>query len=237
MINYVGVLPYAYKPYFDECRKTIRPPLSEYIYNIDNTKDNVGVAESWNRGIYYMRKFNADWLIIISATMRFGEAGGLDMLRQIEKHQYAHIIHFAKKDVPEQNFGGTTAPPSYDEGVFYWHLTAVRADVFDQVGYFDPNFYPIYFEDTDFDLRCKQVFGANDERRLILPVDAASAGLRHGVEKAGIKPETEKLIAYFATKWGRHPSAAELGEYSRPFNDYSKSVAFFPPARGRLWDE
>jgi hypothetical protein len=231
MPNAVIVLPYIYQPYFEACKKTLDLPAK--ILTIDNTQDNKGVAESWNKGIDHIKHIGADWLIICSATMRFGK-GGVDMLEQIEKHPYARIIHFAKVNVPEQNYAGADSPP-YDAGVFYWHCTAVRRDVFERIGYFDPNFYPIYFEDTDFDLRFNKAY-ANDPQRYILPISATSAGLRHGVEKAGLKVNSEPGIAYFATKWGRHPSAPQLGEYDTPFNDPENSLAFFPPAQGRLWN-
>lgn len=234
MTKAVIVVPYIYQPFYDDFLATYNSNTEKLkLLPINNTEDNIGVAESWNLGVDYMRKTEAKWLIICSATIRFGKDGLTQMLDQLKQHPYAHMIYFAKRDMPAQNFDRDTSPP-YDAGVFYWHLTAVRADVFDKVGYFDPNFYPIYFEDTDFDLRFNKAYA--DSQRLILPLDATSAGLRHGVEKTGLKVSSEPGIAYFATKWGRHPSAPQLGEYNRPFNDDNNSLAFFPPAHGRLWN-
>lgn len=245
MTKVVMVLPYAHKPFYDEFKVAYEaqntPTDKMLLLPIDNTGPegttsyNAGVAESWNRGIDHIRRSGADWLIIASATIRLGKNGVSEIFSQLKRHHYAQIIHFAKKGTPEKNYHDGDNPP-YNTGVFYWHLTAVRADVFDRVGYFDPNFYPIYFEDTDFDIRFNKAYP--DPQRLILPVDATSEGVGHAAKLAGIKSPAEPLIAYFATKWGVHPNAVgRLGTYRYPFNDDHNSVKFFPPARGRVWNE
>lgn len=226
----ICVIPYAYEPYFHACVKTLDHSLD--VLAINNTHTNTGVAEAWDRGIDEMYRTGADWLIIISAAMRFGEKKGLDMLQQIEKHSYANIIHFAKADVPEQNYAGADSPP-YDSGVFYWHCTAVNRKVFDRIGYFDPNFYPVYYEDTDFDLRFQK--GFDDPQRLILPIDAQGSTIGHGVKLGGIEAPAEPNILYFVQKWGRSPEAAVLGEYNKPFNDSDNPLSYFPEVRGRKY--
>lgn len=231
MIKYQIVIPYVYRPYFDDCVTTLDQGLN--IMTVDNTHNNIGVAESWNRGIGSMKASNADWLIIISATMRFGEKQGLDMLQQINDHQYAHVIDFGIKNMEVSNFVRGESPGP-EGGNFSWHCTAIRRDVIERVGYFDPNFYPIYFEDIDYDLRINKAIP--DRNWLILPIDATEMGVGHGVTLGGVQSPSEPLIAYFATKWGRHPSATMLREYDRPFNDEDNSVAFFPPAHGRIWN-
>lgn len=233
MVKCVGVIPYIHQPYFDACIGTLKLP-SEDIVAIDNTKRNLGVAESWNRGIDYVSRIGADWLIIISAAMRFGEPGGLDMIEQLEKHPEANIVRFAEKHIPEQQFDRGNNP-SWNDGVFYWHCTAISKKLIDEVGYFDPNFYPIYFEDTDYDLRiAKAGFKESD---IIVPIDAKSVSVGHASKLAGVDSPSAPLVAYFATKWGRHPGAPQLGSYDTPFNALANSLKFFPPAHGRKWDE
>lgn len=233
MIKYLAIIPYVYQPYFDELIMTLKLP-PENVNAVDNTIDNRGVGGSWNIGIELMKERGADWLIIISAAVRFGERGGLDIIEQLEAHPEADLIHFATKDVPEQPFvRGQTA--GYEEGILGWHLTAINRRAIEAVGKFDPNFYPAYFEDIDYDLRIdKAMPNAN---KLVLPVDVQDGALGHGVKLGGVQAPSEPLIAYFATKWGRHPNASEIGSYERPFNDKNNSLAFFPPAHGEIWDE
>lgn len=230
MTNPLIVIPYVHKPYFDECVATLDKRLN--ILVIDNTHNNLGVAESWNRGIDEMKRNNHDWLIVMGASMRFGEKGGMDMLEQIEERKYCHVLNFATIGFFTANFERGVSP-GVERGNFSWHCTAIRRDVIEKVGYFDPNFFPIYFEDIDYDLRINKAFP--DRNWLIVPIDATDVGVGHAAKLAGIQSPSEPLIAYFATKWGRHPSATGLGEYERPFNDNKNPVSYFPPAHGRLW--
>lgn len=235
MVNYVAVIPFIYPPYMQDLKLTLKLPEANVNF-IDNTDVNRGVAGSWNVGIEQLKERGADWLIIISAAMRFGEPGGLDMLEQIQQHPTADIIRFAQKDVPAGHFNkdDKAANPGYPE-CFNWHCTAISSELIKQVGKFDPNFYPIYFEDTDYDLRIKKAgFNLTD---FIAPIDAHSVSAGHATELGGVESPAAPLVAYFATKWGRHPAAPQLGEYDKPFNNPDNSLAFFPPARGELWDE
>jgi hypothetical protein len=231
-MKYVLVCPYAYSPYWEECLATIKLP-AENILAVDNTTDNVGCNEGWNRGIDKLKEIDGDWLIVMSAAVRFGESGGKDMVEQLEKHPEAHIVHFAQKHIPEQPFVRGNSP-SYAEGLLGWHLSAVRRDVIDNIGYFDPNFLAD-FGDLDYDIRVNKYY--DKALWLILPVDAHGTTMNHGVKLGGAVAPAEPSIAYFATKFGVHPSAvAELGTYRRPFNKDNGSLAFFPPAHGRTWD-
>lgn len=227
------VVPYIYKPYFDAFFETYDG--TPELLAIDNREHNAGVAGSWDQGIDEMRKRGADWLIVCSAAMRFGTPGGSDIQEQIDAHPDADIIRFAPMTTAEVRFNpyDKAKNPPYPE-CFYWHLTAVNKRVFDRIGKFDPNFYPVYFEDTDYDLRIKKAGNFND---IIAPIDAHSAGTGHAVQFAGVKSPSEPPIAYFAEKWGRHPSAAQLGEYNYPFNNSKNSLAFFPSAHGVAWNE
>lgn len=236
MPSYTLVLPFAYRLYYDECIATLKLPViggdMAYVLPVDNTIENRGVAESWNMGIDKLREINGQWLIVMSAAIRLGENGGIDIIEQLEKHPEAHMIHFARKEVLEQPFVRGKGP-SYDEGNLGWHLTAIRRDVIEDVGYFDPNF-TAGFEDLDYDLRVNKHYG--DPKWLILPVDAHGTTMNHGIKLGGVKAPAEPAIAYFSTKWGVHPSALkQLGSYDYPFDNSHNDIKFFPPHRGRVW--
>src|ERR1039458_2644476 len=127
-MKYVIVLPYAYGPYAIDCFETFDVKLTENCVAVDNTgaggHENFGVAGSWNIGIDRLREIDGDWLIVMSAAIRFGEAGGLDMIQQIESHPLAKIIHFGTIDVEEQGFYRGKGP-GYPQNLG-WHLTAIR---------------------------------------------------------------------------------------------------------------
>ncbi len=131
-MKYQIVMPFIHRPYMEECMATIKLP-KENILLVDNTEINHGVACSWNKGIEKMKERGADWLIILSAAMRFGEKGMQDFIDEIEKTEVDILA----------------CEPSHG-----WHCIAIRSSVFERVGTFDENFYPIYFEDNDFGIRC-----------------------------------------------------------------------------------
>lgn len=232
MIKALIVIPYVDRDYFETCAASLSKKLD--VLAIDNTHNNLGLAGSWNKGVKEVED-RYDWLIVMSAAMRFGEAGGLDMLKQLSSHQYDNVVHFAQQDFPEQPFiRGKTQ--GIEAGNFMWHCTAISKQCLRRVGKFDANFYPIYFEDIDYDLRVQKASGGKGGH-VVVPINARSESVGHGVRLGNIKVPTNDLIAYFATKWGSHPSAAKLGTYDRPFDVDNNSLAFWPPAHGELWNE
>ena len=124
MIKYVCVMPYAYQPYFEDFIKTCKIP-KENMLLVDNTENNIGIMASHNLGVEFLREKNADWLIVMSASVRFGEQGGLDFIEAIEDNQSALMIHGGGswnnngKEVKSIALG--------------WHLTAFNKKVFDRV--------------------------------------------------------------------------------------------------------
>lgn len=187
------VMPWVYKPYRDACLAT----LDRGVFEVDNSKNNIGVAESWNKGIDNMG--DADWLIIMSASVRF--EGNAECLNHLEQHPEARMVYFVDEY------------PS-------WRLVALHKDVIKDVGRFDKTFFPAYFEDVDYELRASRA----GYRWTTMPAKYTVASEGHGIALGGIKPRTEELINYFATKWGRHPAAKELPAYKYPFNKEPRHV-------------
>lgn len=230
MTKAVAIIPYVYEPYFNACMATLQIPRDMILAVGEVPPDNNGQPAAFNKGIDFMRKKNADWLILINPAMRFGKEGGLDMLEWLNKSK-ANVVFFGNKDVMPQAYQFEQA----NADNFAWHCAAWRKEVFDAIGKLDTNFYPTYFEDIDFDLRYQKHFG--NKNMEVLPIDARNESHGHSIKLAGINVDTNALITYFATKWGRHPSATGLNSYDRPFNNSINSLAFFPPARGQVWNE
>lgn len=230
-MKYVVVVPYTYKPFFDEFMATCKIPR-ENILAIDNTtsEKNVGVMKSHNMGIDFMKDRGADWLIVISPAIRFGEKGGLDFLQILEDHPNYHIIHGASANVE----GGKQADP---EGgghnkVFGWHLMAINRIVFEAIGRYDENFTPYGFDDIDLSLRIRKQF-LSQTKWDTFPCDVTDTRMGHSLhfvpEVVG-EADSGPRIAYFVEKWGRHPGAYQLGDYARPFNNPENPLSYWPPA-------
>lgn len=218
MSKAVFVLPYVYKPYLDECLATIKIPR-EQILIVDGTlPEDGGCAWAINKGVDFMREKDASWLVVLNPALRFGEPGGIDILKWLDEI-VAGRVYFGDA------IGADLA----------WHCCAFRREVFESIGKLDTNFSPVYFEDVDFDLRYKKYVG--DSNIATRWIDVTNESYGHSVKLGGKKPDINALITYFATKWGVHPSAVnDLASYKHPFNEKTNSLAFWPPANGGIWN-
>jgi len=206
-MKYVIVLPSIFKPYTDDCIASMSDALKQNVLLIDNTQNNIGVTPAWNLGIDKLYEDNADWLILLSAAIRFTN-GGDDFIAELEKRA-------ATDDVVEAN------------NVFGWHLIAFNRRLFDKVGRFDENL-PIYFSDLDWSLRIQKAYNQENAVWDKVELGVTDMGMAHGVKFAGVVEPADPKIMYFVTKWGRHPSAWKLGSYDTPFDDPANDIKFFP---------
>lgn len=203
---------------------------------VDNTVTNRGVSASWNVGIKEAGKRGADWVIFLSAAVRFGKTGGLDFVDALANHADAWAC--------ESNLIG-------------WHLVAINRRTVEAIGLFDENFYPAYFEDNDYSRRitlwlqergdiqrqCAHC-GTTDISRHhspdcldppsgeqihpqwpVIAVDAEDAGTAHGVQWGQVQDDPGKLLDYYARKWGG-PRGSET--FSRPFGDLTNELDYWP---------
>jgi hypothetical protein len=226
-MKYVVVVPYVWQPYFDEFIATVKIPKENFLF-IDNTVNNIGIMAAHNKGIDFMREKKADWLIVMSASIRFGEKGGLDFIDIIESHNDLHVINGAGKaiiDGEEQNIA------------MGWHLTAFKADIFEAIGRWDENFTPYGFDDVDMTLRMKKYFG-NIFRMDTFHCDMSHTTSSHSIQIAGVEAPSGPRIEYFVSKWGRHPGAWQWDGWLHPFNNPDNNLKYWPPAaNGGKWDD
>lgn len=215
-MSYLVVLPWVYEPYKKDCLDSCKIP-EENILIIDNTIDNRGVAASWNLGIDEMKARNADWLVILSAAVRFGEPGGMDFIEQLDDK----VDNIAIEAAPHLG----------------WHLIAFHKTIFDKVGRFDENLYPAYHEDIDFSNRIliAHNFKLDPPYWTKVPVDATVSSYAHGTSLGGVTVDADRLIDYMKSKWG---NATGIDIYHHPFNDPSNSIKYWPePIRGGSWEK
>lgn len=198
-MSHVAVLPSIHKPWTDRClRGCLLDPMV-----VDNTQHNRGVAASWNLGIDEVERTGADWLVIISAAIRFGPPGGYDFLEALDANPDALAVEAA------QGIG--------------WHLVAISRRTIETVGRFDENFWPAYYEDIDYGRRMWLAF--NQEQWPRVHVDVSIAGVSHGVDLGGAVIDNELLQTYYRRKWGGDKGEETL---TAPFG--SHPINYWPPA-------
>jgi len=211
-MTYAVVMPYRVESWKQACVDTCR---FENLLLVDNTVNNLGIMRAHNMGIDYMREIDADWLIVMSAAVRFGEPGGLDYIEQLEANTEWAVI-------PAQ-------------GVFGWHLIGFRREVIEEVGRWDENFTPYGYDDVDYSIRIWKAFP--DHREGGVPVDLTDAGMGHSLTHGGVRLDNKRLLAYLVSKWG-NIHGQEFGDYwDHPFNNPDNPVGYWPPVNGAEWDK
>ena len=137
---------------------------------------------SHNLGVDLMREMDADWLIILSAAVRFGAPGGLDYIAQLADTPYAVV--------PAQ-------------GVKGWHLIAFRREVVEAAGRWDENFTPYGYDDVDYSIRIWRALPDHVEGGV--PVDLTDAGMGHSLRYGGVRMNNRRLLAYLQDEVGPPP--------------------------------
>lgn len=150
---------------------------------------NLGVAASWNHIIKITP--DAPWWCIVNFDVVFAPG---DLQRLVERMEAG---------VEVVMLGGFTA-------------FGVSRSAIAKAGWFDENFIPAYFEDNDFDRRC---------RLTGVSMEALPAGMRHRVSSTlkddkGAQVGNTKTFpmnrAYFKQKWGGMPYRET---YETPFDE------------------
>lgn len=214
MTKFTVVLPYVYQEYKDACESTMAPEFRASTLFVDNTKTNMGIMWSHNRGVEAMMRTGSDWLIILGASIRFGEPGGMDFIEELDKRFDHHVVE---------------ATPVYG-----WHLIAFSRDCLKRVGKWDENFSPYSLCDIDMSLRIQKAYKLdstiNTPKWEKAKVDATDEGMAHGINKTGVKAAYDPRNAYFIRKWGRGGGEYEKEAYDHPFNEPEAPLWYWPEA-------
>lgn len=218
-MKYVVVVPYAYKPYFDDFKASLKIPEENCLFVDDtNPVGGIGIMKAHNMGIDFAKQKKVDYLIVMSAGIRFGEAGGLDFIKVIEEHPELLVINGAG----ENKETGEVMAMGY-------HLTAFKMDVFAAIGRWDENFTPYGFDDIDMMLRMKKYF-AGQYKVNSIAIDMFHVSRSHSIELAHVVAPSQPRIDYFVQKWGRHPGAWQWDGWTYPFNNPEHNLAYWPQA-------
>lgn len=203
-MKYVMCLPYRVKEFRDEFMATCK---IENIFEVDNTENNIGIMASHNLAIEKLYEIDADWFIICSAAIRFGEAGGLDLLEYLENTD-SQIV----------------------EGLnlYGWHLIAFRRDVIDTVGGWDENFTPYGWDDNDYSVRIQKSMPNVIWEKI--QFDVTDTIMAHSIKLGGVTSDDNKLQQYFYNKWGCYPgNGAGIDDcWDTPFNIPNIDMKYCP---------
>lgn len=207
-MSYVIVVPYVHKPSKDRMMATLASELASEVHLINNSgTPNLGAAGSRNLGARLVLQQGADWHIEVSPATRFGPTGGVDFLNQLEQHPDAWVVQ-------------CSAPVN-------WHVIAWHRRLYEAVGLWDENFWPIYGEDGDMSRRIHLATAEQPGTWACVDIDAWMIGYGHSVRLGGVKPDHEMLWRYYRAKWGGSHGAEH---YTLPFNNPRNGLDYWPQA-------
>lgn len=205
MTEFVAVLPIIWRPYGDACWDSMGPHLQARTIRVHNDIHNIGVSDSWNIGIDHMEEDDADWLVLISAAVRFGPSGGTDFWRALDEP--------GLRVMEAKHLG--------------WHLIAFHREVIERVGRFDTNLYPGWYNDLDYGWRIACAYGLEPPYWDKRPFDATDMGWSHSSQLAGVTCDADAMVAYMKRKWCHVPGHGPT--WRHPYGDPALPVSFQPP--------
>lgn len=227
-MKFLVIVPTMSEEVLDKCIESIDPKYHQSLYVVDNTPDgfaqkygvpfehhpeNIGISRSWNIGAHAVVENDWDYVVIMSGTIVF-EKGMNDLVAQMEAN----------------------ANPYGLETQHGWHLICFKPKVFKQIGYFDENFYPAYYEDSDY-IRRMELAGIHNpmsktQRLPKVEIAAGYQGDAHAIKKAGLKVNMGAMTQYFKDKWGddNHFDNQQQRDflYNYPFNNPKHGLDYWP---------
>ena len=152
---------------------------------------NLGVARAWNVGAREVLDSHMEYLVICSASMRYGPVFQTTWRRQLETFWGARVI---------------------EADGHSWHAIALHRSVFEAVGLFDELLWPAYFEANDFAYRLRMIGWEDSFGHVWFNALSQGAALHAHLVTCPADP----LLAYMEQKWGG-PKGSET--WVRPFGD------------------
>lgn len=175
---------------------------------------NWGLSRSWNEGLLESyEKDKNDLTVQINDDLLFNK-GDFDTVVEASKDDVALVtargILHGRKDIIQ------------------WGISSITRLAYEEIGAFDENFFPAFFEDTDYELRI-QLAGL---KRVVVDTNIVHlGGSSSNLNKhfSHISNESmKKGDVYWKRKWGtigRAPSGQQMREdYKTPFNKKDLSV-------------
>lgn len=209
--RYVAVMPYVVEDFKQKCLADCR---LDNLLLVDNTETNRGIMRSHNLGIDFMLEQDADWLVILSAAVRFGDEGGLDFISALDRRA-GHVVVNA-------------------EGLYGWHLMAFSREAIELAGRWDEHFFPYGFDDNDLAIRIHKAIP--DGVWSGVRCDVSDTIMGHSLKLGGVKAPATPLLNYFNQKWGDVPGPPFEAYYDTPWDDPDNAVGYWPEHNGAEWN-
>lgn len=210
-MKYVAVMPYIVEDFKEKCLAGCK---FDPLLLVDNTSNNLGIMRSHNLGVDLMREQDADWLVILSAAVRFGVEGGLDFISALDRREGHAVVNA--------------------EGLYGWHLMAFSRDCVEAAGRWDENFSPYGYDDNDLAIRIHKAMP--DGTWSGVRCDVSDTIMGHSLKLGGVHAPATPRLSYFIKKWGIAPGPPFEAFHDRPWNDPANDIGYWPEHNGAEWN-
>lgn len=168
--------------------------FSDVQFVVSSTGNNLGVANSWNKFIKDAIKDGFDAVIIANDDIRLYSNA---LSRFVETMQTNKFVHFSGQNA---------------FCFFGMHLSVPK-----DIGLFDENFWPAYFEDNDYYRRLvlNEIPITAVEPPSFFHAQSATVGLFNAERKLMHLHNFRKNAEYYIRKWGGLP---DYETYTEPFD-------------------
>lgn len=178
----------------------------------DNWNDNLGVSKSWNKFMWETRSPDYDVLVICNDDVIFHPNAFAQLLDGWNNRpEDAAVVTAINGSV---SYGYHKAPD-------YSCFALNPKWIIENIGWFDEEFSPAYFEDNDHHYRVRlaeyEAYSYSQAR-----ITHKGSQTQNANPNAPIVTSQmfEKNRAYYISKWGGNPGEEQ---YSTPFNDPSRT--------------
>ena len=191
-MKYLIIMPAAVPEIRERCLASIDESIKPNIQIVDNSVHNIGITAGWNIGARAVLDKQLDFLVILSAGVTF-DCGMVDFISELQ-------------NLPEDELGL--------DSQYAWHCLALRRQVFEDIGFFDSQFFA-YYEDSDyvrrFWLRYGKLIGVLNPGVAYLPRVrrfgvSATLEVSHALNRNVPGINVDESRAKFIAKWGGQPS-------------------------------
>ncbi len=176
----------------DNGNQGIDPPANTTVHVMS---ENIGVAASWNflcREIFKKHSI----AFILNDDVYWGKEQ--ESVLRLSRYNISRSMNVNKTFV--------TSPD-------YWNVFRISKKCFSDVGPFDENFYPAYFEDNDFAYRLKLAGHIHSVNNYFRPEKSIRSGSLQ--KDKSINDKFMDNQNYYVRKWGGMPGKET---FSTPFN-------------------
>lgn len=199
---------------FAELINSIDYPVLPIV--IDNWRGNRGVSAAWNLGMYKSLQAGNQYAIIVNDDVIFDKDVICELVKSIKETDAVMVSPYA------ENSEYFNDPENW---IDYCCFIVDIKKLIKNVGWFDENFYPAYFEDNDMRRRIK-LSGLKTFSRKDLKITHAVSATQFADPNNPVTSNEafNKNYEYFIKKWGGEPYR-EI--YTNPFNNTRYDIKYW----------